>query len=191
MAATATALLLPHIKKGGEKPAETLGEKLPAGIAMVWKEVTSRFKGKPAAEEAVKDLVARADDPDCQAAFRKELRKLLEADAQFFCQLERLLATASADPINNDGPGAVATHGGVAAGEAGVAVGGDVHGDINVGSRISGDYVRGDKVLGDKIHRQINTGGGTCLSGDANIDSGNSLRRDRRKLTRRPRRKIE
>jgi hypothetical protein len=132
MAATATTLLLPYIKKGGEKLAETLGEKLPDGIAKVWKAVTSRFKGKPAAEETVKDLVARADDQDCQAAFRKELRKLLEADPQFVSEFEPLLAAASADTIHNVGSGAVATHGGVAAGEGGVAVGRDVRGNIHV-----------------------------------------------------------
>lgn len=132
IAASATTLLLPYIKKGGEKLAETLGEKVPAGIAKVWKAVTSRFKGKPAAEEAVKDLAVRADDQDCQAAFRKELRKLLAADSQFVSELERLLAAASADTVNNIGSGAVATHGGVAAGAGGVAVGGSVHGNIHV-----------------------------------------------------------
>lgn len=131
MAATATTLLLPYIKKGGEKLAETLGEKVPAEVAKVWKAVTSRFKGKAAAEEAVKDLALRADDPDCQAAFRKELRKLLETNPDFISELARLLAAASADTINNVGSGAVATHGGVAAGEAGIAVGGSVHGDIS------------------------------------------------------------
>ena len=140
IAATATALLLPYIKKGGEKFAETLGQKLPEGVSKVWHAITGKFKGKPAAEESAKDLITHASDEDNQAAFRKELRKILESDSGFASELERLLLAAGANvgPIVNTGSGAVATHRGVAAGEGGVAVGGDVHGDISVTPRKKG-----------------------------------------------------
>jgi hypothetical protein len=65
---------------------------------------------------------------------RRRAISIQEAEPQFAAELERLLRAvgANVDIIANTGSGAVATHGGVAAGEGGVAVGGDVHRDINV-----------------------------------------------------------
>jgi hypothetical protein len=54
----------------------------------------TKFKGKVAAEEAVKDFVAKPDDEGNRAAFRKQLRKLLEADPAFVNALAHLLEEA-------------------------------------------------------------------------------------------------
>jgi hypothetical protein len=102
----------------------------------MWKALTEKFKGHPAAEEAVQDLVAQPEDEDNLAAFRKELRKALEADPDFAVELEGLLQHAKSqggDTISNTGSGAVATKGGTAAGEGGVAIRGDVQGGIHQG----------------------------------------------------------
>jgi hypothetical protein len=136
LATTASAFLSPYLVKAGEKAAEKIGEKLPDIAAKVWNAVTAKFKGKPAAEEAVKDLVANPDDEDNRAAFRKELRKVLEAEPTFAAELARLLDSAQhqvGDTITVSGSGAAATKGGVAAGAGGAAVGGDVQGGINIG----------------------------------------------------------
>jgi hypothetical protein len=133
LATTAASFLAPYFIKAGEKAFETVGEK---SVDSLWRAITSRFKGQAAAEEAVKDLVAQPADGDNQAAFRKELRKVLEADPAFAADLERLLNSAqseSGDTSINTGSGAVATKGGVAAGAGGAAIRGDVHGNITVG----------------------------------------------------------
>jgi hypothetical protein len=80
LATAATALLAPYIAKFAEKGAEKLGESLPDGIGKLWTSIGEKFKGKPAAEEAAKDLAAKPDDADNQAAFRKELKKTLTDD---------------------------------------------------------------------------------------------------------------
>lgn len=122
--------------KAGEKAAEAVGAKLPDAVGKLWKAVAARFRGLPAAETAATDLVAAPEEPDNQAAFRKELRKALEADPAFAAEFRRLLDEARAqagDHIVNTGSGAVATHGGVAAGAGGIAVGGAVHGSVVAG----------------------------------------------------------
>jgi hypothetical protein len=94
------------------------------------------FKGKPAAEEASKDLIANPEDEDNRAAFRKELRKILEAEPTLAVELARLLEKAqreSSESIIVTGSGAAATKDSVAAGAGGVAVRGDVNGGITLG----------------------------------------------------------
>lgn len=132
LAAAVTALLVPYLVKAGEKLAETIGAKLPENVGKLWNTIATKLKGKPAAAEAVKDLAARPDDADNQAAFRKELKKALEEDASFAAELAQLLPAAQGETLINTGSGAIATHGGVAAGEGGVAVQGDVSGGITV-----------------------------------------------------------
>ncbi len=87
LAAAVTALLAPYIAKAGEKLAERVGESLPEQMGKLWSAVAAKFKGRPAAAEAAKDLAAAPQDEDNQAAFRKELKKLLSEDADFITQL--------------------------------------------------------------------------------------------------------
>ena len=137
LATTATALLAPLLGKALGKAAEKIGEALPAQVGQVWTSITTKFNGQPAAETAAKDLVIQPDDPDTQAAFRKELKKALTEDAAFAAELAKLIqvASESVGSVVNLGSGAVATHGGVAAGQGGVAVKGDVHDGIHLGDK--------------------------------------------------------
>ncbi len=135
IASSATALLIPYLTKAGEKAAEEVGKKLPEQVGKVWHAITARFRGKAAAEEAVRDLVANPEDQDNEASFRKALRKLIESDAAFAGELAELLKAAqndAGDTLIVTGSGAAATKGGVAAGKGGIAVKGDVHGGIQV-----------------------------------------------------------
>lgn len=136
LAVTAVAFLVPYLVKTGEKAAETVGEKLPEVAGKVWNAIMATFKGKPAAEEASKDLVANPANEDNRAAFRKELRKILEAEPTLAIELTRLLEKAqreSSESIIVTGSGAAATKDSVAAGAGGVAVRGDVNGGITLG----------------------------------------------------------
>lgn len=141
-AAAATTLLTPYLVKAGEKAAEEVGKHLPSALGRLWSAMTARFKGKPAAEESLTDLVARPDDDDTVAAFRNQLRKLMESNPDFARELAELLRSArseAGDTIVVTGSGAVATGGGVAAGKGGVAVKGDVHGGIRITNARKGD----------------------------------------------------
>jgi hypothetical protein len=136
LATTAVTVLSPYLVKAGEKAAEKVGEKLPGGISTLWNTVMARVKGKPAAEEAVKDLVVKPDDPLHQSAFANQLRKVLETEPGLAAEVERLLSSAQpqgGDTIINTGSGAVATRGSVGVGAGGIAIQGDVQGGVTLG----------------------------------------------------------
>jgi hypothetical protein len=65
------SVLSPYLVKVGEKAAEEVGKNLPEGAARVWNTIITKFKGKAAAEEAGTDFVAKPDDEDYRAAFRR------------------------------------------------------------------------------------------------------------------------
>ncbi len=158
LAAAAATLLAPYLAKAGEKAAEEIGKKLPDAVGKVWGAITAKFKGKPAAEGAAHELIAKPADEDNQEAFNVQLRKALKEDSAFAAELERLLRTAGGDTIFNTGSGAVATGGSVAAGAGGVAVGGNVDGAIVVGS--------GNTVTQEKREGGVNISGNVNVSGD-------------------------
>jgi hypothetical protein len=136
LATQVVSFLSPHLVKAGEKTVGQISDALPEAAGKVWQAIVGRFKGRAAAEEAVKDVVAQPQDDDSLAALRKELRKVLEAEPTFGDELTRLLSSAereAGDTITQTGDGAIATRGGTAASRGGIAVGGDVHGDINTG----------------------------------------------------------
>jgi hypothetical protein len=140
LAASAIALLSPYLAKAGTKAADEVGKKLPEYAAKIWTAIRDKFKGKPAAEEAVQDLLEKPEDGMKQVVFQNQLLKVLESDDAFAESLLALLSQAGSeakgqggDTITNTGSGAIATGGSVAAGEGGVAVGRDVHGSITLG----------------------------------------------------------
>lgn len=92
MAASAVSLLTPFLKKAAEKGFEKLGEST-AGTLF------ERLKGKlitPAGQESLSDLAKSPDDPDSQAALRKEIRKAAEQDLELASLLQDLLSRAGA-----------------------------------------------------------------------------------------------
>jgi hypothetical protein len=133
LAASATSFLAPYLLKAGQSLADQAVEHLPEGVGKVWGYVLEKFHGKPAAEEAANDLASHADDEDSQAAFRRQLKKLLE-DPAVVTELSDLLEKGKESVGINVQSGAVATGGGVAAGQGGIAVGGSVGGNIVMGN---------------------------------------------------------
>jgi hypothetical protein len=143
VATAVVAFLAPYLAEGGKAAAEKAGGALVAALER-------RFKGRPAAEEAVKDLRTAPQDADAQAALRLQLRKALAADPEFLAELAALLEGAQAQaPAAGHraalrGSGAIAQGpGAVAAGAGGVAVGRDAKGTIVTGhGNVIGDGSR-------------------------------------------------
>ena len=140
LAASAIAFLSPYLAKAGTKAAEEVGKQLPAYVGKMWTAITDKFKGRPAAEEAVADLLAKPEDGMKQVVFQNQLLKALESDSAFAESLAELLNQAEneakrqgGDTAINTGSGAVAMDGSVAAGEGSVAIGRDAHGGITLG----------------------------------------------------------
>jgi hypothetical protein len=87
IATTVVAFLSPYLVEGGKAAAKKVGEKLVAAIER-------RFKGKPAAEEALTDVKNNPQDEDFQAALRVQLKKAMKDDNEFAAELSELLEEA-------------------------------------------------------------------------------------------------
>jgi len=100
-----------------------------------------KVKGNIAAHEAAKQIVQQPDNKLKVEAFVNQLAQAIAEDPAFAEKLQKLLKEANVESVStviyNIGDGAVATQGGVAAGKDGVAVRGDVKGDIIMGGSAS------------------------------------------------------
>jgi hypothetical protein len=142
LATTVTALVAPYLAKMGESMMEEAGAKLPEKISKVWGAISNRFKGNPAASGAANDLVKKADDTDNQEAFALQLKKALKDDEEFASALQAMLKEAQGQ-ISNMGDGAVATNGSIGVGK--IEIGGDLSGNIVIGSNNQVNHGRGKK----------------------------------------------
>ena len=114
--------------------AKAAGKRVPDAIGKAWEALTARLKRKPAGQEALEDLRRAPDDPDTQAAFRVQVKKLLNEDADFAAQLAALLREAGEHyQAALQGNGAIAQgKGATAAGKGAVIIRGNAHGNIIV-----------------------------------------------------------
>jgi len=122
---TALVPLLPYLLKAGEKAAEETGKAV-AGQSWEWaKSLWTRLKpeveAKPAALEAAQDASQAPEDPDAQAAFRQQLKKLLNEDQSLAEEVSRWLEQGKAAGVTV-----------TAAGDRSVAIGGDAKGNTIV-----------------------------------------------------------
>ncbi len=156
LAAAATSVLLPYLAKAGKIVLEDVAKQLPDTAGKLWDKIAEKFQAKPAAQGAAQDLVGNADDKDNQDAFELQLRKMLKEDPAFADELSALVDKAQKESISLQGSGAVATNGGVAAGQGGVAVQGNVQGNIVLGNNAT--------TLGNN-------------SGTININAGNDTKK--------------
>jgi hypothetical protein len=101
---TLTAFLtpfLPFLLKLGTTAAESaanqFGEDAWSKAKSVWARLRPPVEAKAAANEAATDLAQAPDDEDLQAAFRVQVKKLLERDAELAAALEAILAADAPD----------------------------------------------------------------------------------------------
>lgn len=137
--------LMPYIQQYGPlfltQAVEALGEKVPDAVGKLWQGLKAKFDTKTAAKEALTDLLKAPDDADLQAAFRVQLKKLVEEDAAFGEKLRALLQDAqAAAPVTYQayatGGSAVAQGAGArAVGKGGIMIEGGVKGDFTVGDK--------------------------------------------------------
>jgi hypothetical protein len=135
LASTITALLVPYLVKVGESLADDAALKLPEQVSKLFSAIHNRFKGRAAAEEAMQDMVARPDDTDNREAFSLQLRKSLKEDEDFASELASLVQVAQRSVHASASGGSTVDTGDVTAGDRGIAVRGDVSGNILIGDR--------------------------------------------------------
>jgi hypothetical protein len=128
MAKEITAFLAPFlpdlVKMGGkavEGASKKLGEDVLESAKALWGKLRPEVEAKPAAQEAVKDLIAAPKDEDAQAALRFQLKKILADDQNLADEVSRLWEEANASNVRAN-----------AAGERSVAIGGNVNGSVIV-----------------------------------------------------------
>lgn len=125
---TALVPLLPYLLKAGEKAAEETGktvanQSLEWGKSL-WSRLKSKVEAKPEALEAAQDIAQSPEDQDAQAAFRRQLKKLLTEDQSLAEEVSRWLEQGKAAGITV-----------VASGERNVAIGRDFQGTIITGDQ--------------------------------------------------------
>lgn len=100
MLALTAQQLMPYLQQYGPlfltQAVEAFGEKVPEAVGKLWQSLKAKFDTKTAAKEALTDLLKTPDDADLQAAFRVQLKKLVEEDAAFGDELQALLKDAQA-----------------------------------------------------------------------------------------------
>jgi len=133
-------VLKPFVKKAGGKLLDRAGELLPEAVGKVWDTVKAKMESKPETADLPAEVAKAPDDEDAQAAFRYQLKKLLENDETFAKQLDALVKEAKQVTVTNmsatlSGDGAIAQgEGATAVGKGGVYVGGNASGNIVTGN---------------------------------------------------------
>jgi len=122
---TALVPLLPYLLKAGEKAAEETGKAV-AGQSWewaksLWTKLKPKVEAKETALEAAQDASQAPEDPDAQAAFRQQLKKLLNEDQSLAEEVSRWLEQGKAAGVTV-----------TAAGDRSVAIGGDAKGNTIV-----------------------------------------------------------
>ncbi len=155
IATTATNLLapaLPYLLSGAEKISESvpakIGEEGWEKAKQVWRRLHPKVEASPTALEAAKDLASAADHGDYQAALRVQLTEMLAADAELTKDLAGLLeglqpevsyqaTVQGSDNVNVQGSDNVIVQGkgNTVAGRGGVAIGGNVGGNLSIGGK--------------------------------------------------------
>ena len=91
LSASAVAVLAPYLTKAGEEFSKEAGKAAANKFGAFYQFLKTRFKKKPAAEEALADLEANPDNEDAKAALRRQLTKQMNADKTFIDTLREYL----------------------------------------------------------------------------------------------------
>ena len=135
LATGAWTMIQPYLPILATKAAEEIGTKVPEAVGKVWNAITKKFETKPAANEALEDVLKSPDDLDTQATFRQQLKKVMAEDNSFAIDLSKILeAAGDTYKATLTGSGAIAQGSGAkAVGQGGVMIGGDVTGNFVMG----------------------------------------------------------
>ncbi|NES77535.1 MULTISPECIES: hypothetical protein [Okeania] len=57
----------------------------------IWEKLSPKIESKEAAKEAVEDFAKEGNDKDAEAAFRRQLKKILDADEILGKQVKKLM----------------------------------------------------------------------------------------------------
>ena len=135
LATGAWTAIQPYLPVLATKAAEEIQKKVPEAVDKVWQAITTRFEARPAAQEALEDVLKAPEDADTQAAFRQQLKKTMTEDESFATELSKLLeAAGNSFNATLTGDGAIAQGAGArAVGKGGVMIGGDVSGNVVTG----------------------------------------------------------
>ena len=134
----ALSFIMPYAKKLAGKLAEKSLEALPDVVGKIWDTVKGKMEERPDTSTLPADLVATPDKPSVQGAFEYQLTKLLENDAAFAQQLEKLVNQAQAQVTTTysahvEGGGASAQGTGAkAVGAGGIMIEGGISGSNNI-----------------------------------------------------------
>ena len=137
LATSAWTMIQPHLPVLATKAMDEISKKVPEAVNKVWEMITNKLETKPAAKEALEDVKKSPDDPDTQAAFRQQLKKVMTEDESFATDLSKLLeAAGNTYKASLTGSGAIAQGAGAkAVGERGVVIGGNATGNIVTGDQ--------------------------------------------------------
>jgi len=130
LAATATSILAPFIKKAGAAALDKLAESLPDTVGKVWNAISNKSES---VKDAASDLAKNPDDADNEVFLKKQLQKAFEKDQDFAAMMSDLLEKAKSESsISVVGDGVVANNNSNAARD--ISIGGDLNGNFVFGN---------------------------------------------------------
>jgi hypothetical protein len=132
LAAAATSLLAPFIKKAGAAALDKLAEQLPDAVGRIWNAVSNK---SGSITEAAGDLAEKPDDADNEVVFKKQLQKAFEKDQEFASMITDLIEQAKSESgktIVGDQITTSADNNSIAVGK--VSIGGNVSGNLTIGN---------------------------------------------------------
>jgi hypothetical protein len=116
---------LPDLVKMGGIAAGEASKKLSAdafeSAKALWGKLRPKVEAKPAAQEAVNDVVAAPKDEDAQAALRVQIKKILAEDENLADEVSRIWEKAKVSNVKV-----------IASGDRSVAIGGNVDSSVIV-----------------------------------------------------------
>ena len=132
LAATATSILAPFIKKAGAAALDKLAEQLPETVGKVWNAISNKSES---VKDAAGDLAKNPDDADNEVFLKKQLQKAFEKDQDFAAMMSDLLEKAKSeagDTVGGDKITTTANNNSTAVGK--ISVGGNVSGNFTIGN---------------------------------------------------------
>jgi len=112
LAATASSILAPFIKKAGAAAMDKLAESLPDTVGKMWNAISNKSES---VKDAASDLAKNPDDADNEVFLKKQLQRALEKDQEFASLLTDLIEKAKSDTsFSVVGDGVVANNNSVA-----------------------------------------------------------------------------